>query len=97
MLLEKKKIMSILFDDNEDIAKRTSGSSVKRSMQDSNYNATAKKYDKLLVFGYHCKFFRDDEMAVKVNEGKTLIPWMGNQDLMIDRYYLHFWLTFTKI
>ena len=37
-------------------------------------------YSSLLVFGYGCKIFRDDERAVEEN----LIPWMGT-DLTIDR------------
>ena len=38
-------------------------------------------YSSLLVFGYGCKIFRDDEKAVEEN----LIPWMGT-DLTIDRW-----------
>ena len=38
-------------------------------------------YSSLLVFGYGCKIFRDDERAVEDN----LIPWMGT-DLTIDRF-----------
>ena len=37
-------------------------------------------YSSLLVFGYGCKIFRDDERALEEN----LIPWMGT-DLTIDR------------
>lgn len=40
----------------------------------------------LLVFGYGCRLFRDDEAARKVNRGETLIPWQGDKSLMIDRY-----------
>ncbi|RDD37811.1 Splicing factor, suppressor of white-apricot-like protein [Trichoplax sp. H2] len=42
--------------------------------------------DDLLVFGYSCKLYRDDEKAQMINEGGLLIPWMGNDSLMIDRY-----------
>ncbi|XP_064646531.1 splicing factor, suppressor of white-apricot homolog [Lineus longissimus] len=42
--------------------------------------------DELFVFGYACKLFRDDVKAVEINKGQHLIPWMGNQKLLIDRY-----------
>lgn len=43
------------------------------------------KHEDLLVFGYACKLFRDDEKALYIDQGKHLIPWMGNDDLKIDR------------
>lgn len=39
----------------------------------------------LLVFGYACKLFRDDEKALKQEQGRQLIPWMGDASIMIDR------------
>ncbi|XP_076140868.1 splicing factor, suppressor of white-apricot homolog isoform X1 [Alosa pseudoharengus] len=44
------------------------------------------KYAELLVFGYACKLFRDDERAHFHEQGKHLIPWMGDKSIMIDRY-----------
>nr|XP_054600856.1 splicing factor, suppressor of white-apricot homolog [Nothobranchius furzeri] len=53
---------------------------VKKDLSDSD------KYADLLVFGYACKLFREDEKAVYHDRGKHLIPWMGDKSIMIDRY-----------
>lgn len=43
------------------------------------------KYEDITVVGYHCKLFRDDVMARYIDEGKHLIPWMGDETLLVDR------------
>jgi len=41
--------------------------------------------ENLLIFGYHCKLFRDDDKALEIDAGAHLIPWMGDESLKIDR------------
>lgn len=50
-----------------------------------NFTLTNENRDDLFVFGYACKIFRDDEKALSIDQGKHLIPWMGEQSLKIDR------------
>lgn len=43
------------------------------------------KFEDLLVFGYACKLFRDDEKASSIDQGAHLIPLMGDDSIKIDR------------
>lgn len=54
-----------------------------------------EKKEELFVFGYSCKLFRDDEKALHIDQGKHLIPWMGDETLKIDRFDLFFTITVT--
>lgn len=60
------------------------GSRITKSAMQSNGNAE-NRFDDLLIFGYACKIFRDDEKARFIDQGKHLIPWMGDDSLKIDR------------
>lgn len=48
-------------------------------------DTTKSRNEELFVFGYACKLFRDDEQARMVDSGKYMIPWMGDEKLLIDR------------
>jgi hypothetical protein len=48
--------------------------------------AGGPEQEELLVFGYACKLFRDDERALLLESGAHLIPWMGDETIKIDRY-----------
>lgn len=49
-------------------------------------DASREKKEELFVFGYSCKLFRDDDKALHIDQGKHLIPWMGDETLKIDRF-----------
>ncbi|XP_040272193.1 splicing factor, suppressor of white-apricot homolog isoform X1 [Bufo bufo] len=48
--------------------------------------SSGKAAPELLVFGYACKLFRDNEKALYHEHGRHLIPWMGDAQILIDRY-----------
>lgn len=45
-----------------------------------------ERCEDLFVFGYSCKIFNDYDKALFIDQGKHLIPWMGDDTLKIDRY-----------
>lgn len=65
-------------------------SSYQRANSTNNTNADPNRFDDLLIFGYACKLFRDDEKALHIDQGKHLMPWMGDSTLKIDRL-IHFY------
>lgn len=50
--------------------------------------------EELLVFGYQCHLFRDDEKAQFIDQGKHLIPWMNDNSIKIDRLIMFLSHTF---
>ena len=59
---------------------------------DKSENSASSRVDdnELLVFGYQCRLYRDDEKAELENGGELLIPWMGDRNLMVDRLVNYF-------
>ncbi|XP_065055484.1 splicing factor, suppressor of white-apricot homolog isoform X1 [Rhopilema esculentum] len=58
----------------------------KKFEDDKRHPQPRNKYEDVIVIGYHSKLFRDDAMAQYIEDGKHLIPWMGDESLLIDRY-----------
>ena len=50
-----------------------------------NGDSKEETLEDLMIFGYHCKLYRDDVKAELENGGSFLIPWVGDSSLMIDR------------
>ena len=55
-------------------------------MKKKNKEKAETDFSSLLVFGYGCTLFRDDQRALSLEAGDHLIPWMGDNSLRIDRY-----------
>ena len=53
----------------------------------SQIEQTGYQHD-LSVFGYACNLYRDDEKFRWIDSGKHLIPWMGHDNLLVDRFVL---------
>ena len=51
----------------------------------NNGRNESKEEEELIVFGYSCKLFRDDFSAKAIERGQSLIPWNGDENVMIDR------------
>ena len=51
----------------------------------SSERKAASNDEELFVFGYACKLYRDDGKALLEDSGALLIPWMGDNSLMVDR------------
>ena len=49
----------------------------------TNRNRSSKS--DLLAFGYSCKLFNDDVSANFLEQGKNLVPFLGDNNLLIDR------------
>jgi hypothetical protein len=43
-------------------------------------------FQDLIVIGYSSNLYRDDFMALKIEDKSNLIPWNGDTNLLIDRY-----------
>lgn len=60
-----------------------------RSNQSQDYGILRKKDGKeeeLFVFGYSCKVYEDYDKSLYIDQGKHLIPWLGDDTLKIDRF-----------
>lgn len=66
-----------------------------RSSQSQDYGILRKKDGKeeeLFVFGYSCKVYEDYDKSLYIDQGKHLIPWLGDDTLKIDRFVLHYFI-----
>ena len=83
--------MSVLFDnqitnEQEENSYQNRRQHVPRKVGQKDKRASSTNEDNLLVFGYACNVYCDDEKAVYLNEERHLIPWMGDESLLIDRF-----------
>jgi len=54
---------------------------------------TTKGLDDLLVFGYSSKLFPPDQISAKIWKEQHLIPWKGDDNIMLDKYDCRFELS----
>ena len=57
-----------------------------QKMKKKNKEKAETDFSSLLVFGYGCTLFRDDQRALSLEAGDHLIPWMGDTSLRIGCY-----------
>lgn len=60
--------------------------SILLGLYDKSAPSEKEEDEELLVFGYSCKLYRDDVRAILEDSGQLLIPWMGDNSLMVDRF-----------
>lgn len=66
-----------------------------RSNQSQDYGILRKKDGKeeeLFVFGYSCRVYEDYDKSLYIDQGKHLIPWLGDDTLKIDRFVIVLWV-----
>lgn len=76
---------------DDDMKKRHSNLNTKQrlpSLLSKVDTSTSAENEELFVFGYSCKLFRDDTVALKQENEAGLIPWNGDPNLLIDRCVL---------
>ncbi len=72
--------------DNDLSSKKYNNKYVSKSINEANGDQKdgSSNID-LTIIGYSCNLYRDDFNAAKVENKNNLIPWNGNENLLIDR------------
>jgi hypothetical protein len=69
----------------------------KKAKPISDAERQQKFLEELVIVGYESHLFRNDRLSESVERGEHFIPWMGNEDLLIDRYDARALLTDLKL